>query len=457
MRFIFRAALATIGLGAPGCGLNQTPQPLLPSQFVRARPAVGPGAIGNPVGQSGALAYGELHSPLLPDEYTNTKTRLPVGISPLVRSQDAGRRQSPAPIATTEASIGPDNSPASQPAPGVPLGYQIVGTVLETVDGHPIYADKVLNSLERELRAEARKYNTPEAFRRAAFQDIAAKVQELVSTELLVAAAERSLSAEAKAQADFYTRLWRGRQISAAGGSEAVARQRALESGTSFDEQMQEERRNILVDLYKSQQLEPQVHVTATDMRRYYQQHLETEFTRHAEMRFRVIRIDFAGSGGKEQAAIKADGIISDLKRGIDFETEAYKFNNDDTFLRDRRGDVGWVREGEYKYDAVEQAVWALKPGEFTDHPIEVSDETRGGAFFIAELEARREGKVQPFDNPQVQEAIARKLSGEQLNLLREKVLLKLNGEATVIPEQHALETALEMAMQRYPVWAAGR
>ena len=452
MKFtLLQSAVVVASLVVGGCGLTGQPQALVPSQFVRSRAGVGPNPIGQPVGQSGALAYGELHSPLLPDEYPNTHPNPAPTVSALVQ------RDVPAPgegAGTSNATTQPSDV-RPRPDAGQATGYQVVGTVVATVNTTPIFADKVLATLDHELAAEARKYG-PQEFRAVASQDIANEVRKRIDSQLEIEQATVSLTQDAKSQAQLQAQLWRRQQIVAAGGSQAIARQRALESGETLDEQTADQYNTALVQLYYQQHVIPRIHVTAGEMRRYYADHLESEYSKHAEARFRLIRIDIARSGSPEEAAAKANRIIDDLKAGANFEDAAAKFN-DDPSLAESKGDVGWMQKGAFKYDSVEQAVWALQPGHFTDRPIEVSDPSGGNAFYVAKLDDRRGGNVQPFDDPAVQSGIHQKLASQQFAELRMKHLQEREDKNAVVTEPHGLETAVDMAMQRYPLWASAR
>lgn len=447
---LMRVSIVAAAL-AGGCGLSEQPQPLIPSQFVRSRAGVGPNPIGQPVGQSGALAYGELHSPLLPDEYPNVHPKPSPGVLPPVQrdvpgpGEGAGAQQpaSPLPVST------------SQHEPGQTTGYQVVGTVVATVNTTPIFADKVLASLDRELAAEAHKYG-PQQFRDIATQDISAELEKRIDGQLEIEQANVSLTQDAKNQAQLIAQFWRRQQIAAAGGSEAIARQRALEAGESLEDQVQDQYNTALVRLYYQQHISPRIHVTVADEKRYYEEHRESDYSKHAEARFRLIRIAFANSSSPEDAAERAKRIIDDLKAGANFEDEARKFNDDES-LKQTGGDVGWMQKGGFKYDTVEQAVWALKPKHFTDRPIEVSDPVSGNAFYIAELEELRGGNTRPFDDPDVQAGIYSKLSSQQFAELRMKDLRDRREKNAVVIEPRGLETAVDMAMQRYPVWASAR
>jgi parvulin-like peptidyl-prolyl isomerase len=447
-----RAAVLVSSVVAAGCGLSEQAQPLLPSQFVRARPAVGPNPTGQPVGQSGALAYGELHSPLLPDEYPNTHPRPSPGVSPLVQRNISAPGELPG---TQPGSLTPVAA-ASQPEFGQPTGYQVVGTVVATVNNTPIFADRILASLDHELAAEARKYNRQD-FQAAATQDIASRINEEIRGQIEIAQAQANLGQDSKNEAHLRAQYWRRQQISAAGGSETIARQRALDSGKTLDQLTQDQYDTVLVQLYLQQRILPRIHITVSDMKRYYDEHLQSDYSTHAEARFRLIRIDFANNGGSaEEAAAKANRIIDDLKAGANFEDEATKFN-DDPALRKSGGDIGWIKKGGYKYDAVEQAVWALKPKQFTDRPVEVSNPITGSAFFIAQLLEKRGGTVKSFDDIQVQAVIYNTLHSQQFNELHIKELREMMEKAAVVQEPNGLETAVDMAMQRYPLWASAR
>ena len=445
----------TGGLLLGGCALNNAPEPLVPSQFVRGHRVVGQDGIGQPIGQSGALTYGELHSPLLPDERPAPPSPPPTPISSAVRNAIPAPGEGAGADVKTSAAQSPLSSPTTEPATAVTGGYQVVGTVLAKVDKTPIYADKVLAALEHELAADARKYDT-EAFRRVARSEIESKIQELIHTQLEIERASTSLNKEAKTQAEMYAQVWRKQQITAAGGSVELAKRRALEAGSPLDDQVREQYQSALVQIYYQERVAPRIQVSANDMRKYYQAHLATEFTHHAEARFRLIRIDFTRSGGPEQAAAKADQLIAKLKGGASFE-ELAKSYNDDSSLMAKGGDVGWMHKGDYRYDKIEQAVWALQPGEYTDKPIEVTDEVRGTAYYLAQLDARKTGAVQAFDDAGVQTQIHEKLFSQQLAGFREKEIADLVNQAVIFRGPTGLETAVDMAMQRYSMWASAK
>ena len=65
-------------------------------------------------------------------------------------------------------------------------------------------------------------------------------------------------------------------------------------------------------------------------------------------------------------------------------------------------------------------------------------------------------GAVRPFDD-QVQEDILNTLKKEQLFILREKLGQTLQKQSVRFNIEGGIQTAVQMAMQRYPAWAAAK
>jgi parvulin-like peptidyl-prolyl isomerase len=398
------------------------------------------------VDQNGALNYGELHAPLVPDPYNNPNAHAPTNVSPLVLRAIGGEGEG-----ATQPATRPTTAPVAQTSPTKAGGYEVIGTVIMTVNGTPIYADQVLAAVDTVLAVDARKY-PPDRFRAEARNEISKKVEELRGHHLEIAAANKYLAAEDKTQADMAAQVYRRQLITEAGGSIELARQRALENGHTLDEAVQERYNLALVGLYYQKRIVPKIHITADDMRRYYRQHVnDPEFTQHAQAHFRLIKIDVEKSGGMPAAVDKANRVLKELKGGADFADLASRYN-DDPVLMKNGGDEGWVNKGDFAREKVEQAVWALQPGEYTDHPID-----EGSAVYLAKLEARKPGLVKAFDSEDVQRRIHEALFGEQFSGLRDQVIEELKRNAVYVPTEGGMNTAVDMAMQRYALWTSAR
>ena len=107
--------------------------------------------------------------------------------------------------ATTQAS-------PNQPS-GVAVGeFQWVGFVVARVQAEPIYADKVLSSLDRALAAEAQTGNEAH-FRSVAQGLITKQIKEFVENELEYAAAKKALEKKDEQMAKMATTQWRKEQV----------------------------------------------------------------------------------------------------------------------------------------------------------------------------------------------------------------------------------------------------
>jgi len=148
----------------------------------------------------------------------------------------------------------------------------------------------------------------------------------------------------------------------------------------------------------------------------------------------------------------KAKDILQRLARGDDF-AELASTMNDDPFLAKNKGDVtggakGWIDRGAYSNQRVEEAVWALQPGEVSD-AIETRD-----AFYIAKLDQKKAGRTRSFDEEAVQAKIQENLRAEQLATLQKDGQQRLMKNAVITPEQPNIGPVIEMAMQRYHEWS---
>jgi parvulin-like peptidyl-prolyl isomerase len=133
-----------------------------------------------------------------------------------------------------------------------------------------------------------------------------------------------------------------------------------------------------------------------------------------------------------------------------EFAREASEVN-DDRGLKLTGGRIGsndgWLGRGAFAVKEVEDAVWALQPGQVSE-VIEVNN-----AFYIARLEDRKVGRVRSFDDQQVQKEIDARLRQPQVDARLKQLEQRLLREAVISPAQPVLEPVLEMAMQKYHDW----
>jgi parvulin-like peptidyl-prolyl isomerase len=326
--------------------------------------------------------------------------------------------------------------------------YQVVGSVLAEVNGKPIYADQVLRALDKVLQTQARQYDA-EQFRQNAADLIHRQVEEYIRAELEFAAADHNLDQKDKDLVKSETTVWRQQQIAQAGGSVEMAKRRAAEEGLDFEEEVNQHFRLLMTQLYYQRHIFPLIRVTPRDMRQYYDSH-QKDFSQDPSAQFRVIQID-VGSGDPDSAFKKIEQLRERALAGEDFAKLAARYN-DDSNLRASSGypvPGGWVDQGAYKVEDVEDQVWKLQPGQITT-PIRDGD-----SFYIAKLEQLKRGKIEPFESETVQDAIRETLRRIQFTELRDNQQLALEQQAIITTNPDMMELSLEMVMQQYPSWVA--
>jgi hypothetical protein len=325
--------------------------------------------------------------------------------------------------------------------------YLTLGGVVMEVNGTPIYANQVLRIIEPNLALRAKEL-PEQQFRLLAERHINDVLKGLQDLQLGYAAAERNLDQKDKDLADGLTMQWRQRQITAAGGSEEVARRNAAARGEDFDELVQQQYRNWMRRIYYDKRVTPRIQPTAADIRAYYDQNYQREFSTPESARFRLIKIDPAKSGGDREAARKR---IEELRNRIAKAGESFdalaRSANDDTRMRASGGDVGVIQRGAFAIEPVEKAVWETPIGEVT--PVVETP----NAFYIALVEEKTPGTVQPFDDEEVQKRIHDILTSRDFNRMVEQIHQNLRNNAAVRSDSEMRAIPLEMVMQNYAKW----
>jgi parvulin-like peptidyl-prolyl isomerase len=287
---------------------------------------------------------------------------------------------------------------------------------------------------------------------------IGKQIREFIDNDLEYAAAKNALEKKDEQIAKFVTGEWRKEQVRKAGGSEALARQRASEDGVDFEELVRQQFRLNMTRLYYQNKIFPLIQVSAEDMRQYYDQN-QRQFQKPAAAKFRAIWISTEATGGRNEALKKAQSIIEKAKAGEDFGELAAKFNDDPNLQRTHGvvgSNKGWMEKGEYAVEKVEQSAWEMKPGQVSATPIDVSNRGRDG-FWVVKLEEIQPGVSEPFGSQKVQDEIRETLRRTQFARLRELHRRKLVQEAVIRENADMRDVTMEMVMQRYRVWVATR
>jgi len=430
-----------------GCN-NSGTQELAPDRFYRANPA-GTNEERHVLADRPNVIYNDVHMDLM-----NKNPQDPFHLKePTAPTQDVTAVSTPsselAAIQTTQpvglqAATQPAAHTTSKPSSG---GYMTVGAVVVEINGQPIYADKVLQSLDAEFASEA-KQRDERSFRAFAESEIRNQVYRFVNDELIYAQAENTLDQAEKDLAEQLTMIWRQRMVAENGGSLQQTRAKFAADGIDFDEALKEKYRQNMTAIYIEKRIRPKVQVTAHEMRVYYDKHVNTEFSERDSVQYRLITINVAKSGGRTEALKRIQDIYARVQKGEDFQSLASQFNDDPRLARSG-GLESPMQKGALKSEKLDKAVFSTPQGQLTG----IIDD--GNAFYLAKIESVKAGRTQPFDDPKVQESIKNTLQKEQMEPLLQRERDKRLANGVMVPNPPLFDPVVEMAMQKYPQWAA--
>lgn len=367
-------------------------------------------------------------------------------------TQQAATTRAPGAATTQAAAVRPQlPTPLTASTKPVDLAaseYLVLGSVVANVNGAPIYANDLLQQTAPLLRARARELQ-PAQFRQVAVAELKRQRQQLIEDELVYAAAQRNTTSEEQRQAQAMTFMRREQLISQAGGSPQMAQQLAREQGTDLDAMLQKEERRALTGIYFRKRIFPRAGVTVDEMRRYYEQNREKQFTQPSTATIRVVRVDVADVGSEDAARGRAEEARARIAAGESFDTISDDYNKQG-LLRSGKGLVGPLSKGSYAVVALDDEIWRTPAGQAT--PVVKS----GGSYYVALVQEKRDGRVQAFDEAEVQQAIESALKAQKMQELRRRAENELQRDAVIQADDAMLQPVVEMAMQLYPAWHAG-
>jgi hypothetical protein len=410
-------------LDRPALTLTQQTQPVV--EVDPAQPIAATGAAG---GQSSALAI------------------------------DALDAQTPEIFATAQQDPQAPTTQATSPSPGDGPGYRTIGGVLAEVNGKPIFSEEVIAASRNELRAAAKQQADRERFLQEARRILAAEIQSRMQNEMLRLVAERNLSRADRQRALFAATEFRVNRISAAGGSEARARQIALrDEGMTLEKLVEDTEHRLLLTLFIQSVILPRAIPSAEEIRDYFQRHPEVSSPQgKGEIEFLLIEIS-AGEGATpaspEQLRARADHVHGLAAAGEDFEALARQYNDNPSY-RQRGGAVPGMPlgRGDFRWPAVDAAVWSTPEGQVTP----VISEDNGRKFFIAKVTRRNDPQTIGF--AEAQSFIRQQLTNERRTALISQYMAEAEQYAARTSEEQIrlnLQTALEVVAQQYETWRA--
>jgi peptidyl-prolyl cis-trans isomerase SurA len=163
--------------------------------------------------------------------------------------------------------------------------------------------------------------------------------------------------------------------------------------------------------------------LTEKDRRAFYEKNKQ-HFTTQGEISISEIFLPLEGHTADEVEQ-RARRIVAELRAGMSFTEAVQKNSPAARASRAQNGKVGTFKPGELKPD-IAAAVSTLKVGEVTE-PIRLQD-----GFQIIRVDERKNAEQRKYEDPEVQQVIARAATMERAEEGRKKYLKRLRAEAFI-------------------------
>ena len=189
--------------------------------------------------------------------------------------------------------------------------------------------------------------------------------------------------------------------------------------GTSVEAIRKNFEESLLLQEVRRMEVDSKVSVSEPEIGDRYREHI-AEYTEPAKIRLREIVVKF-DSGNEVSQGEKARRLLQEIRQGADFAEVARMHS--ESASREAGGDLGTFAKGELT-DALEDAAFALSPGE-------VSDVIRlGSAFYILRVEEKTVEKVKPLE--EVRSEVADAIFQEKMNTQLERYIQQLRERAII-------------------------
>lgn len=301
--------------------------------------------------------------------------------------------------------------PGSPPAAQQPPSPESLPEVVAKVNGKEIPKQDLLNRA-RMIQARLQIPKAPADFYQRVLED-------LVGAELLYQASREQGLTPAEAEID----------------ARIGALEARFSSGADFEKQLTTQgltrqtlretlRQDIGIQKLIETQLEPDVTVTETQKKEFYQDNQE-QMTQPERVKVSHILVGVesnATAEQKEQAKEEAEALRTRLAAGEDFAALARE-SSDDPGSKERGGDLDWVARGA-TVPPFEEAAFSLEPGEISDVV-----ETSFG-YHILKVAERKPSGVAPYE--EVEDRIEEFLTQEALQKRVQSEVETLKAKAEI-------------------------
>lgn len=245
----------------------------------------------------------------------------------------------------------------------------LVDSMVGQVNGKPIFADEFFLPIEDQLLAIAAQ-STEREFAFEALQIVRDELEGRVLNALFLAEAEAALTPEQKVGVRYWFADITEQFVAGQGGSEADARERAAQEGTTLEAQLQEIRDLELIKNLLRQKIDPRVNVSWRDVEREYRRRYD-EINPPAKATLARIRLS------TEDDADLIEQVKQRLEAGEDFLEVAASVDQPDGGIWDTV-DMGrdGLREPEFADEAAQAQVARLREVGDTTEPIQLASST---------------------------------------------------------------------------------
>ncbi|MCC7204531.1 MAG: peptidyl-prolyl cis-trans isomerase [Phycisphaeraceae bacterium] len=337
--------------------------------------------------------------------------------------------------AATEPAEPTSSTLPDSPSPAAPMAgpaYTIEALVGQ-VNGRPVYAGRILDPIDEQLRALVRT-QPPQQFVRKARELIASRVDQVIFDQLILGEAERMLSDRQRDGLRYSLKEKRAELVRKHGrGSEQIADKVLLDTtGKDLVQTLREERERMLVQNYTAQQIVPKIDVTRSDIERYYQQNIE----QYQPAPQRTIHMIVADAEHAPTVAQRLAAGESFLTLAADAAVNTYRPAQAGLFAEKAAGSKIFENAD------LNAATLALKPGGHTqgmpleDHTVWVH---------VDKIEQSRARSLQD-----VQAEIEHHLRAQQLQVLTIQYRRRLLKDGSFTPQDQMINAVMEVALSRY-------
>lgn len=189
--------------------------------------------------------------------------------------------------------------PAVSQTPAVVSGEPVtVDSVVGQINGRPVIASEILESLDGVLRADAASAKSAGEWRQSAARRIVAELRRRVVDELVLSEARRSLTPEQRLGLLRFLENIQGRLVSQQQGSSVAADELLRQqSGRGLREEAEDIRNQELIRFEIKQRVDPRVQVAWRDVKNEYERSFVT-WNPPAEYTFRLIYVAAENAAG---------------------------------------------------------------------------------------------------------------------------------------------------------------